>query len=210
VGNPIWRSNLPRLLSVLLALQFFWTFEPAPGLSQSVRSSAIVSGIPGTSPCSTSGRQQILITCEYPAAKDRSAGPRIILKRANLSFETQDENHMRIELTFANVGAAGLSETYSSYLAIDDETTGDNYFRRLLAQVDLSKVRPGAELTFTERHLIGALPAGHYRVHLWIPLSRSHSAADVGQPLRLANLVAEGPDNSLNRLAAFSVMAGSL
>ena len=58
--------------------------------------------------CSAKGKEEITIECEYAideaGTENRDGGPRIFLKRMELSFKTRDENYMRTEFDFANTG----------------------------------------------------------------------------------------------------------
>lgn len=67
----------------------------------------------GVTKCDVSGATQITITCNYTGAPQdanvTNAIPRIVLNHAMLSFETNNESHRKIELTFTNQSAAAIS-----------------------------------------------------------------------------------------------------
>ncbi len=94
---------------------------------------------------------------------------------------------------------------YAVYLAIDDES-GNNYFRRQLANVDLRKVTPGKRLTFSERLLMPALRPGRYTVQLWIPRPDPSLQFDPAQNFLLSSRGMADPKSGLNKLATMTVL----
>jgi Domain of unknown function (DUF4832) len=160
--------------------------------------------------CDVTGTTKITITCDYtPAPRDANASdavPRIALNHAVLSFETNDESHMKIELTFTNQSAAAFSEPRTVFIAID-EPSGKNHVRRPLPQVDLRKLEPHQTLTFSEILLSPAFPRGDYVVHLWIPSSDPALKFDATHNLLLGNIGVPDSVTGLNTLANFNVTA---
>jgi len=163
----------------------------------------------GASPrCETTGTHEITIRCTYTpssqSASDPKNAPRIVLNHAELSFETKHESYMLVELEFTNEGASLVTPAPTVYLAIDDEA-GRNVVRRALPHVDLSKLHPGAHLTFSERFLVGAFTGGHYRISLWIPDPEPSRKDTAAYNLLLNSAGVPEPTTGLNRIAQFSV-----
>jgi hypothetical protein len=166
--------------------------------------------VPSGTKCDVTGTTKITITCDYtPAPQDAhtsDAVPHIVLNHAMLSFETNDESHMKIELTFTNLSAAAFWEARTVFIAID-EPSGKNHVRRPLPQVDLHKLAPHQTLTFSETLLSPAFPRGDYVVHLWIPSADPALKFDAAHNLLLDNLGVPDSVTGLNTLASFTVAA---
>jgi hypothetical protein len=166
--------------------------------------------VPGGGKCDVTGITKITITCDYtPASRDANtpdAVPRIVLNHAVLSFETNDESHMKIELTFTNQSAAPISEARIVFVAID-ELGGKNHVRRPLLQMDLRKLAPHQTLAFSETLLSPAFPRGDYVVHLWIPSADPALKFDTAHNLLLSNVGVPDSVTGLNTLASFTVAA---
>jgi hypothetical protein len=165
--------------------------------------------MPTASPCETTAKKEITITCEYTAtprsaSKDINA-PRIVLNRIVLSFEPKEESHMLVELTFANGGTTPFLDFRTSYLSIDNDA-GQNYLRRVLPQVDFRKLAPGQRLTFLDRLLVGAFPPGHYSIYLWIPNPDPALKFDPARNFLLSSVGVADPATGLNKLATFTVV----
>jgi hypothetical protein len=163
--------------------------------------------IPRGAKCDVAGATKITITCDYTAApQDANAIPRIVLNHAMVSFETDNESHMKIELTFTNQSAAAIPEARTVFIAID-EPGGKNHVRRPLPQVDLRKLAPHQTLTFSETLLSPAFPRGDYVVHLWIPSADPALKFDAAHNLLLSNVGVPDSATGLNTLANFTVAA---
>lgn len=208
------RIALPVLLAVLASTAFGQApptaavSEARPAARAAETRSLTQSGPGNQSGCDVSGKDAIRIECDYteaPAAGRPGGEPRIVLKHSLISFETDDENYMRVELTFTNQGQTPVSEPRSVYLAIDDDS-GRNYFRRALPGADLRKLTPGKHLMFSERLLVPVLLQGRYVVHLWIPSSDPALQFNPAQNLLLSNQGVAKPDTGLNQLATFSIV----
>lgn len=159
--------------------------------------------------CDATGKEAILLVCDYAGAARTAAhsadDSRIELNHSRISFETDDENYMQIELTFTNRGKAPFSEARPVYLAIDNEESGENYFRRILAGVDFRRLAPGKQLKFSEQLLVSSLRPGRYRVRLWIPQPDPSLQFNPAQNILLSNLRASDPATRLNELATFTL-----
>ena len=158
--------------------------------------------------CTTQGKDEININCEYLDSGEPVAtvtDPQIALNRAVLSFKTRDENYMSVELTFTRRGDARVTSARPVYLAIDDDI-GRNLIRRFLVHVDLRNLERGKPSTFSDRILIGTIRPGHYQVHLWIPSSDPPAAFDVARNLMLSNLNIANRQSGLNTIAGFSII----
>jgi len=127
-----------------------------------------------------------------------------MLTHALLSFQPTDESHMRVELTFKNVGSTRISDTRAAYLVVDDDA-GRNHVRRVLPHVDFRKLALGQALTFSELLLVGAFQTGNYTVRLWIPSSDAALKFDLSKSLLLSNEGVADPATGLNTLATFTV-----
>ncbi len=159
--------------------------------------------------CKTVGREKkIKITCNYrsvlPSGPKEQYVPRIVLNRSALSFKTNEESYLRIELTFTNESRARIRDTRAIYLAIDDDA-GHNYLRRELRRVDFRRLDPGKALTVSDQLLAGALAPGHYVVHLWIPSPEPSLKFDPAGNLLLSSAGVPDPTTGLNTLAEFQV-----
>jgi hypothetical protein len=159
--------------------------------------------------CDTSGKHEIEIACDYTEARrtaeTRVTEPRIVLNRAQIAFTTEDENYMRVELTFTNESTAEISEPQTVYLSIDNDEVR-NLVRRILPHVDFTKLEPGKKVTFTDQLLIGVLPKGQYAVHLWIPNADPGLKFDSAHNLLLSNVGVSDRDTGLNTIATFTIL----
>jgi hypothetical protein len=156
--------------------------------------------------CDVSAGVEVLIRCDYnqaPVATDRD--PRLVLRHATISFQTDEENYMRAEFTFENPGKAALPALYPVYLSIDDES-GNNYFRRRLPSVDLSKVTPGKQLTFSDHVVVPALRPGRYLVQLWILRPGLSPQFDPAHSFLLSSRGVADPESGLNKLATMTIV----
>jgi len=198
-------ATLPHLIiSASLAI---WV-SPAFGQNPVQQSAAARTAAKSVPQCRTSGKDQITIACDYSSKRGSvSVGrvePRIVITHALLSFRPTVESHMRVELTFKNVGSTRISDARAAYLAVDDDA-GRNYIRRVLPQVDFRKLALGQSLTFSELLLVGAFQPGNYTVHLWIPSSDAALKFDLSKNLLLSNEGVADPATGLNTLATFTV-----
>jgi len=208
------------IISIVLLLSFN---SPAPGKKPSLgRDSSIDCGYrisplatpiqpaPATaSECDTAGKNEISIACNYaeppvPGAIG-NAEPVIVLNRTVLSFKTNEENFMRVELTFTNRGGIRVSDARSVYLEIDDNS-GRNYLRRVVPGVDFRKLAPGKRLTFSDKLLIAVLPPGHYAVQLWIPNPDPSRKFNPAYNFLLSNPRVPNKRTGLNTLATFEIV----
>lgn len=158
--------------------------------------------------CETSGESELTIRCSYLRQKNSgsSLSP-IALIRASFSFKTNDESHMRVELAFVNESAAPFTDARSVYLEIDD-SHGQNHVRRVLPRVDLTKIRSGQPVTFSEILLTPAFSPGDYVIHLWIPSKDPARQFDSSQNLLLRGTSVANLQSRLNTLATFTVASG--
>lgn len=159
--------------------------------------------------CKSTGKSIIAIACDYveaplPAAEGENK-PRIALNHLLLSFNTNRENYMRIELTFTNRGKIPFSDACIVYLAIDD-ASGHNFLRRVLPHVDFRRLRPGERLTFSERLLVGALLPGSYTVHLWIPDPNPSLKFNPDHNFLISSIGVPDEATGLNTLATFAIV----
>ena len=158
--------------------------------------------------CVVTGANEITIVCSYSPARDRAVAPkgaaRIVLNRAKLAFETDDESYMLVELEFTNVGRSSLGVAPTVFLAIDD-AAGSNVLRRNLHHVDLSKLGPSEHLSFRERFLVGAFLGGQYTVSLSIPDTDASRKNIPAYNMLLSSSGVPDPLTGLNILAHFSV-----
>jgi hypothetical protein len=199
-------SVVAKTLFAISLVPSLATIRNVPIASEAIATQQVPSG----TKCDVTGTTKITITCDYtPAPRDANipyAVPRIVLNHAMLSFETNDESHMKIELTFTNLSAAAFLEARTAFIAID-EPSGKNHVRRPLPQVDLHKLAPHQTLTFSETLLSPAFPRGDYVVHLWIPSADPASKFDAAHNLLLDNLGVPDSVTGLNTLASFTVAA---
>jgi hypothetical protein len=163
-----------------------------------------------TSPhCDTAGKKEITITCHYtasPAADSRSdKHPRIVLNDAVLSFKTNQDNHMHVELTFTNEGMNSISDSLPVYLAIDDDS-GSNYVRRLLPHINLRNLAPGSQQAMSERLLVPALQPRHYIIRLWIPNPDPDLKFEPSHNFLLSSVGVPNQETGMNTIATFSVV----
>jgi hypothetical protein len=157
--------------------------------------------------CRAEGKEEITIRCNYTEApRPISSGfdkPRIVLNRMVLSFKTDEDSYMLVELTFTNGSTVPITRTV--YLAIDDDA-GRNYMRRPLPQVDFRKIAPGEQLKFSDRLLAPALRPGHYTIQLWIPNPDPSLKFDPLHNFLLSNAGMANPATGLNKLAVLAVV----
>ena len=164
---------------------------------------------PSPSPrCDIAGTEEIKITCHYTASPVTGSGSaresRVVMNDTFLSFKTQEENYMRVELTFTNDGKSAILDAHPVYLAIDDEA-GSNYVRRLLPHVDFRNLAPGAMQTFSERLLVPALQPRRYIARLWIPNPAPSLKSDPAHNFLLSSEGVPDSQSGLNLIAKFSV-----
>jgi hypothetical protein len=158
--------------------------------------------------CEIVGTSELSITCVYSPAEvggaDARSLPRVILNRAEISFKTSNESHMRVELSFTNDSGAQINEPRTVYLAIDDEK-GQNHMRRPLPQVDFTKLEPGKPKKFEETLLAPAFSPGPYVVSLWIPSSDPSWKFDPAHNFLLRSAGVPDSVTGLNLVAKFRV-----
>jgi hypothetical protein len=161
------------------------------------------------SECHVTGKSQIMIACDYVEAKTQAERqktyPRLVLNHAMLSFRADQENYMRIELTFTNRGTSWISEALVVYLEIDDDS-GQNHLRRALPHVDFRRLAPSERITFSDRLLAAVLKPGHYVIHLWIPSPAPSLKFNPAYNLLLANRGVPNKETGLNMLGTFEVL----
>jgi hypothetical protein len=164
-------------------------------------------------PCTAKGTNEIKIACDYneapPTPGVAQSGPRIVLNRADISFETDDENYMSLALVFTSRGTSAVSEARPVYFEINDDAN-QNLIRRPIPHVDLTKLTPHKQLTFKDRILVGALATGNYSVQLWIPSADPALKFKVENNLMLDNADVPNHQTGLNTLATISVDRGKL
>jgi hypothetical protein len=174
------------------------------------------SRVPATSPdktevapqCKTTGTKEITISCTYTPSLETSTitknVARIVLNRAEVSFELNHESYMRVELEFTNEGGSSLTSAPTVYLAIDDDT-GRNAIRRVLTHVDLARLHTGERLTFIDRLLVGAFTSGQYTISLSIPDPEPSRKNIPAYNMLLSSTGVPDPATRLNTIAHFSV-----
>jgi hypothetical protein len=224
VYGPIWMSSqlkLPVFILVFFAIQTI-----SPGRDSAQRETTFVYSrqdspqltprLPAPSPdkaeippqCKTTGTKEITISCSYTPSPRGASDPknvaRIVLNRAELSFETNHESQMLVELEFTNEGRSRITPAPVVYLAIDDDT-GRNVVRRILSHVDLSKLHPGEHLTFSDRFLVGAFSGGRYTISLSIPDPDPSRKNTSTYNMPLSSVGVPDPTTGLNIVAHFSV-----
>jgi len=157
--------------------------------------------------CLAEGKEEITIRCNYTEVpRPISSGfdkPRIVLNRMSLSFKTDEDSYMLVELAFTNESTVPITRTV--YLAIEDDA-GRNYMRRPLPQVDFRKIAPGEQLKFSDRLLAPALQPGHYTILLWIPNPDPSLKFDPLHNFLLSNAGMTNPATGLNKLAVLAVV----
>jgi hypothetical protein len=161
------------------------------------------------SKCASIGEEEISITCDYGTAKSDIKSkhePQIMLNHASFAFKTNNESHMRIELTFTNAGKTRMADAHTVYVAIDDEK-GQNHMRRPLPQVDFRKLEPNQPVTFSDILLAPAFAPGRYTISLWIPNPASAVKFDPGHNFLLSNPKMANPASGLNTIATFTATA---
>jgi hypothetical protein len=205
------KNNHTSVPSCLLVLAIsLWSIvangTPARETSQAPTSTSAKS--PGTPKCSTSGEEQITITCTYTATPESASigrhAPRVVLNRAVFSLEPKEECNMLVELTFTNDSSEPISARPTVYLAIDDDQAR-NYVRRPLPNVDFLKLRPGERQTFSDHLLIGSFRPIRYTIHLWIPDPDPSLKFNPEHDFLLSSVGVGDPVGGLNVLAQFTV-----
>lgn len=158
--------------------------------------------------CETKGEEHITITCNYRAisrsVSNRQGESEIALDRAVISFRPDDSSNMLAKLTLTNRGTAPMLDTRTVYLTIDDDA-GNNYVRRTLPTVDLRKLSPGKEVTFSEQLRVAAFPPGGYTIALWIPSSEPALKFNPAHNLLISSAGVADSQKGLNILAKFTV-----
>ena len=180
-------------------------FSIAAGAAENLQAS--LQNKPGNPRCDVKGNTELTITCNYspaPNAAGQSNAPRITLDHASFSFDTSDDSHMRIGLTFSNRGTAALSESRTVYIAVDGADS-KNYLRRPLPHVELRKLAPHQTLAFTEILLSPAYPRGTYIIKLWIPSPDDSLKFDAAHNLLLDSAGVADSATGMNKLATFKV-----
>ena len=157
--------------------------------------------------CTIKGKTELTITCTYVPAPGNGADsrsiPKIVLHRAVLSFETSDESHMSVDLTFSNESGKKIAEARTVYLAIDDPT-GLNHMRRPLPSVDFTKLTPGKPVKFHETLLAPAFSQGPYVISIWIPAAEPAFKFDNSRNLLISSMGVPDPATGLNHIAQFN------
>jgi hypothetical protein len=181
----------------------------SPDTSKAQGAPAAAHADSSTSPrCDIAGSKEITIICHYTASPVTGAEsdrqPRVVINDASLSFETGEENYMRVGLTLTNGGKNAISDAHPVYLAIDDEA-GSNYIRRLLPHIDFRNLAPGAKQTFSERLLVPALQPRRYIARLWIPNPDPSLKSDPAHNFLLSSEGVPDSQSGLNLIAKFSV-----
>lgn len=133
-----------------------------------------------------------------------SGRPQVALNHAALSFKTQDDNWMHLELRFTKLDSTPVSNALRVYIAIDDDS-GHNFIRRPLPSVNLAGLAPGQSVEFKERLLFPALRPGHYQISLWIPSTDPVFKFNAAHNLQVRSFGVADEKSGLNRIAAFSV-----
>jgi hypothetical protein len=159
--------------------------------------------------CSPAGKEQIAFRCNYTATprsgSETGSAARIVLNRAMLSFSVNEESHLVIRLTFTNVGRVRLSARPRVYLAVDDDA-GANYLRRPLPAIELSRIGPGKQITFSDRLLSPAFRAGHYRIAIWVPSAEPMLEFDPAHNFIFSSAGVADLATGLNILGTFTVL----
>jgi len=168
-----------------------------------------ISSQAGTQPhCRINGTSDIAIHCDYKQMPLRSAQspgePQIALNRAELSFNTKDDNWMRLELRFTRKDHVPISVARPVYIAVDDDA-GHNFIRRPLPNVNLAGLIPGRSAHFQERLFVPSLQPGHYHINLWIPSDDPEFKFNAAHNLLLSSYGVGDDETRLNRIAEFSV-----
>ena len=214
-GERRQKMKMVRLLIGLLAMSVSSalaqdatrTSPPAPDTTPKT-SQGPEANPPGAAKCSTTGQTEITITCTYTAIpQSASIGryiPRVVLSRAVLSLEPEEESTMLVELTFTNESEGPISAHRTLYLAIDDDQ-GRNYVRRALPNADFAKLKPGEPQVFSDHLRIGFFPPKQYTIHLWIPDPDTSLKFKADHNLLLSSVGVADPVSGLNVLAQFTV-----
>ena len=155
--------------------------------------------------CEGQGTSEVKFDCSYAVTRvgdDRE--PKLALVHATIKFAPHDESHMRVDLTFRNVGQTTLAETRVVYIEFDDDA-GRNYIRRPLPHIDLQKVAPGQTKTFGDVLLVPALRPRHYLIRLWIPSADPTLKFDSSSNFLLGNTRMPEEKTALNRIGAITI-----
>lgn len=160
--------------------------------------------------CSTTGTNELKITCAYtagsPEAADRGTAPRIALNRAVISLNTSEEGRMGVELTFLNDSGNKIVDRRTVYLEIDD-VKGQNHVRRPLPHVDFTKLEPGKPMKFQESLLTPAFSPGTYFVSIWIPATDPAWKFNAAHNFLLSSIGVPDAATGLNQIAQFTAKA---
>lgn len=161
----------------------------------------------GSPQCTTTGTNEITITCDYTAAprskSESDDKPRVVLNRAVISFDPFDEANLRLELTFTNEGTGRTLEERKIYLSVDDDR-GRNYVRRL-TKIDFHNLDRGERRTHSDVMLVAVFRPGHYTVHLWIPDPDPAFKFEATHNFLFSSVGVPEMTTVLNRLADFTV-----
>lgn len=148
------------------------------------------------------------ITCDYiamPVDSAQAAGqPLIALNHAELSFKTDDDNWMHLELRFTRLDSGAAGEARRVYIEIDGDS-GENIIRRPLPSVNLARLAPGQPTEFNERMVFPALRPGHYLIKLWVPSADPVFQFNASHNLLLSSFGVAEEKSRLNAIASFSV-----
>lgn len=178
--------------------------EYSEGFSRSPRGAFAQS--PKTPKCSTSGTDEITITCDYASASRSNSesdhSPRVALTRAVISFDPTEEDALHLALTFVKEPVGRQLASRPVYFEIDDGA-GRNYVRRLTV-VDFSKLADQPS-TFSEKMHAPIFPIGHFTMYLWIPNPDPALKFDRAHNLLLSNVGVPDVAKGLNTLADFTV-----
>jgi hypothetical protein len=160
------------------------------------------------SKCETSGTSELTISCTYaagpPEGVDTRTKPRIILRRAVISFIPSNESHMHVELTFTNDSGSKIADRRTVYLAIDDDK-GENRMRRSLPGVNFTQLEPGKPVKFEETLLAPAFSLGAYTVSIWIPSTDPSLRFAPAHNLLLSSNGVPNSATGLNQIAKFNI-----
>jgi hypothetical protein len=163
-----------------------------------------------TSQCEISGTRELQIICEYiagpPGDADSGTSPRVLLNRAEISFNPSEDGHMDIELTLTNDSGSKISERRTVYLAIDGEK-GENHMRRPLPHVDFTELEPGKLTKFQETLAAPAFRPGRYTVSIWIPATDPSFKFDPMHNFLLSSKDVPDRGTGLNQIAKFTVIS---
>lgn len=195
-----------KLAAMILAIA--QPFLLAPGIAfAAIPDPARPQAAASTAQCSTTGANELTITCSYtpasPAGADGGNVPRIVLTRAFLSFNTAEDSDMSVELTFSNESGSKIAVRQTVYLEIND-AMGQNHLRRPLPRVDFTKLEPGKPLKFQEKLLAPGFSTGAYTVSIWIPSTDPSLKFNAAHNFLLSSTGVPDPATGLNQIAKFT------